>query len=138
VSAVGYCPGVFDMFHVGHLNILRNAKRGCDYLIAGVVTDGVVEQIKGQLPIVPFHERMEIVGSIRYVDKVVEDPTVEKFEMWEKLKFDVIFKGDDWRGTPKGDRLEASFGAVGVQVVYFPYTPDTSSTVLRQLVTGAG
>jgi glycerol-3-phosphate cytidylyltransferase len=133
---VGYCPGVYDMFHVGHLNILRRARLGCDRLIVGVVTDEVVEQIKGQPPIVPLVERMEIVQAIRFVDEVVPDNTIEKFDMWHGLQFDVIFKGDDWKGTPKGERMEAAFAEVGVAVVYFPYTPDTSSTLLRQLVTG--
>ena len=135
MSIVGYCPGVYDMFHVGHLNILRRAKLGCDYLIAGIVVDEVVEEIKGTKPVVPLFERMEIVQSIKFVDEAVPDWSVDKFDMWQQLQFDVIFKGDDWRGTPKGDRLEKSFGEVGVQVVYFPYTRHTSSSLLRQLVT---
>lgn len=132
---IGYCPGVYDMFHVGHLNILRRARINCDYLIAGVVTDDVVAQIKGQPPVVPLTERMEIVQALKYVDEAVPDWSVEKIDIWQQLRFDVIFKGDDWRGTPKGDRLERSFAEVGVQVVYFPYTPETSSTLLRRLVT---
>ena len=135
---VGYAPGVYDMFHVGHLNILRRAKLECDYLIAGVVTDEVVEQIKGRRPIVPLFERLEIVQSIRFVDEAVADDSEEKFAMWERLAFDVIFKGDDWRGTPKGDRMEKAFDAVGVAVRYMPYTQNTSSTALRTLVTGQG
>ncbi len=135
MSRVGYAPGVFDMFHVGHLNILRRARLGCDHLIAGIVTDAVVVQVKGRAPVVPLFERMEIVQSIRYVDEVVADDTVDKFEMWQRLTFDVIFKGADWRGTPKGDRLEAAFAAVGVEVAYLPYTPTTSSTMLRGLLT---
>jgi glycerol-3-phosphate cytidylyltransferase len=137
VSVIGYCPGVFDMFHVGHLNILRRAKINCDFLIAGVVTDEVVELVKGQRPVVPLAERMEIVAALRVVDDVVADWSVEKIDIWRQVRFDVIFKGDDWRGTPKGDRLEASFAEAGVKVVYFPYTQNTSSTLLRELLTAA-
>ena len=135
VTVVGYASGVFDMFHVGHLNILRRARLDCDYLIAGVVTDEVVEQIKGRRPVVPLFERMEIVQSVRFVDEVVPDDTIDKFQMWERLKFDVFFKGDDWRGTAKGDRLAAALEAVGSRLHYLPYTPDTSSTLLRRLIT---
>ncbi len=134
-AVIGYCPGVFDMFHVGHLNILRRARLDCDYLIAGVVTDEVVEQIKGHLPIVPLTERLQIVQGLRCVDEVIPDWSIEKIDIWRQVQFDVIFKGDDWRGTPKGDRLESSFVEVGVAVVYFPYTPTTSSTLLRQVLT---
>ena len=135
MTVVGYASGVFDMFHVGHLNILRRAKLDCDYLIAGVVVDEVVEQIKNQRPVVPLFERLEIVQSIRFVDEAVPDDTIDKFQMWERLKFDVFFKGDDWRGTDKGDCLQASFDAVGCRLQYLPYTPDTSSTMLRRLIT---
>jgi glycerol-3-phosphate cytidylyltransferase len=137
VSIVGYCPGVFDMFHVGHLNMLRRARAECDRLIAGVVTDDVVERVKGRRPVMPHDERVEIISSIRYVDQVVTDEFEDKFEMWKLLQFDVLFKGDDWKGTPKGDRLEAALGSVGSQVVYFPYTRQTSSTILRAFVAGS-
>ena len=133
---VGYVPGAWDMFHIGHLNILRRAREHCDHLIAGVVLDEVLEVAKGRLPVVPHAERMEIVGAMECVDEVVTDGSSDKFLMWQQLKFDVLFKGDDWKGTPKGDRLESSLGAVGVQVVYFPYTVHTSSTMLRQLIGG--
>lgn len=135
MTVVGYASGVFDMFHVGHLNVLRRAKLDCDYLIAGVVTDEVVEQVKGKRPVVPLFERIEIVQSIRFVDEAVPDDTSDKFHMWERLKFDVFFKGDDWKDTPRGDRLEAALGAVGARVCYLPYTPNTSSMLLRQVIT---
>lgn len=138
MTVVGYAPGVYDMFHVGHLNILRRARLDCDYLIAGVVTDEVVERIKGQRPVVPLFERIEIVQSMRFVDEAVPDPSIDKFEMWERLKFDVLFKGDDWRGTDKGERLETALAAVGVRVAYFPYTQNTSSTILREFITRSG
>jgi glycerol-3-phosphate cytidylyltransferase len=129
---IGYAPGVYDMFHVGHLNILRNAKLACDYLIAGVVSDERALAVKGRRPIVPLAERMDIVSSVRYVDNAVVEDVAEKMEMWRKLHFDVIIKGDDWRGTPKGEKLEADFAAVGVEVFYLPYTVHTSSTTLRE------
>ena len=129
---VGYAPGAYDLFHVGHLNILRHAKRRCDYLIAGVVADDVLELTKGRRPIIPLAERMEILRHISYVDEVVAEVQPDKVETWRSVGFDVIFKGDDWRGTPKGDRLERDFAAVGVEVIYFPYTVHTSSTALRR------
>ncbi|QHT54787.1 adenylyltransferase/cytidyltransferase family protein [Cellulomonas sp. H30R-01] len=129
---VGYAPGAYDLFHVGHLNILRHAKRRCDYLIAGVVADEVLELTKGRRPIIPLAERMEILRHISYVDEVVAEVQPDKVETWRNVGFDVIFKGDDWRGTPKGDRLERDFAAVGVEVIYFPYTVHTSSTALRR------
>jgi glycerol-3-phosphate cytidylyltransferase len=138
VTVVGYAPGVYDMFHVGHLNILRRARLECDYLIAGVVTDEIVTGVKRQPPVIPLLERMEIVQSIRFVDEAVPDPTVDKFQMWEQLKYDVLFKGDDWRGTDKGDRLEADLAGVGARVAYFPYTRNTSSTLLRAFITRTG
>jgi glycerol-3-phosphate cytidylyltransferase len=131
---VGYAPGVYDLFHVGHLNMLRNARRFCDHLIAGVLTDEKAAGAKGAAPVVPLEERLDIVGSIRYVDQAVAEDVPTKLEMWERLRFDVIVKGDDWRGTPRGDRLEADFGRVGVEVAYVPYTVRTSSTMLRQVL----
>ena len=136
---VGYAPGAYDLFHVGHLNILRHAKRRCDYLIAGVVADDVLEVTKGRRPLVPLAERMEIVSHISFVDEVVAEVVPDKIETWRAVGFDVIFKGDDWRGTAKGSRLERDFAEVGVEVIYFPYTVHTSSTRLRQaLATLAG
>jgi glycerol-3-phosphate cytidylyltransferase len=137
VTIIGYAPGAYDMFHVGHLNILRRAADECDHLIAGVVSDEVVLAAKGKAPIVPFRERIEIVRSLRYVDQAVADEHVDKFESWRQLGFDVLFKGDDWRGTAKAERLERLLGGVGARVVYFPYTIHTSSTALRRLLSTA-
>lgn len=131
---VGYVPGVFDMFHVGHLNILRQAHAHCDYVIAGVVSDAKALSAKGRLPVVPLDERMEILRHCTLAHEVVAETVSSKVEMWEQLRFDVIFKGDDWRGTPRGDALEAAFTPLGVEVVYFPYTVQTSSTKLREVI----
>jgi glycerol-3-phosphate cytidylyltransferase len=129
---VGYAAGAFDLFHIGHLNILKHAKSQCDYLIAGVVSDEMLELTKGITPVIPLAERLEIVRHIAYVDEAVAETVPDKLDMWRELKFDVFFKGDDWRGTEKGMRLEREFAAVGVEVVYFPYTMTTSSTQLRK------
>lgn len=135
MPVVGYAPGAYDMFHIGHLNILKRASLECDRLIAGVVSDDVVLKAKGKLPIVPFEERLEIVRGIRYVDDGIPDLHTDKFESWRHLRFDVLFKGDDWRGTERGVKLEAQLREVGAHVVYFPYTIQTSSTALRKLIT---
>jgi glycerol-3-phosphate cytidylyltransferase len=132
MTLIGYAPGAYDLFHVGHLNILKHASQHCDRLIAGVVSDEMLLQAKGRLPVVPLAERLEIVRSLRFVDDVHAEVVPDKIDTWREVRFDVIFKGDDWRGTPKGERLERDFAAVGVEVRYFPYTMHTSSTVLRR------
>ena len=129
---VGYTTGVFDMFHIGHLNILRRAKEKCDYLIVGVSTDELVMEYKNKTPIIPFEERAEIVRSIDCVDRVIAQENRDKYEAWRELKFDVMFVGDDWKGKPLFMKVEEEFKKVGVDVVYFPYTKDTSSTILRE------
>ena len=128
----GYAPGAYDLFHVGHLNLLRHASTHCDRLVAGVVDDDTLEITKGIRPVVPVLERLEIVRALSIVDDAVIEDVPSKFEMWQRLRFDVIFKGDDWRGTAKGRELERQFAEVGVEVVYFPYTMHTSSTALRR------
>ncbi|HYT09960.1 MAG TPA: adenylyltransferase/cytidyltransferase family protein [Mycobacteriales bacterium] len=131
---VGYVPGVYDMFHIGHLNILRNASRQCDHLIAGVVSDDMAFLAKGRPPVVPLTERLEIVRSIRYVDEAVAETLPDKIDAWRSLHFHMIIKGDDWRGTAKGEKLERDMASVGVEVVYLPYTAYTSSTLLRRVL----
>ena len=131
-KVIGYAPGAYDLFHVGHLNLLRHARAHCDHLIAGVVSDEMLLLTKGRAPVVPLAERMEIVRSLRIVDEVHAEVVPDKLDTWREVGFDVIFKGDDWRGTAKGDRLERDFAAVGVEVRYFPYTMHTSSTALRR------
>jgi glycerol-3-phosphate cytidylyltransferase len=129
---IGYVPGAYDLFHIGHLNMLRRAKQQCEYLIAGVVSDEVLTVHKGVTPVIPLRERMEIVRSISCVDAAHAAMTNDKLEIWRTLRFNVLFKGDDWQGTPKGDKLERDFASVGVAVVYFPYTASTSSSALRR------
>lgn len=129
---VGYTTGVFDMFHVGHLNILKRAKEQCEYLIVGVSTDELVMAYKHKLPIIPFEERAEIVQSIEFVDLVVAQKSRDKIAAQHKLKFDVMFVGDDWKGKTLFMEVEKQFKQIGVEVVYFPYTKDTSSTILRE------
>ena len=129
---VGYAPGIYDLFHVGHLNILRRAKQHCDILVAGVLSDEMCLRAKSQPPVIPAVERIEIVQHVDFVDRVHEEVVPQKLDTWREVRFDRIFKGDDWRGTAKGRRLEADMQSVGVEVVYFPYTVTTSSTQLRR------
>ena len=132
---IGYAPGAYDLFHVGHLNILRHAKSQCDFLVAGVVSDEMCELTKGKRPVIPLAERLEIVSHISYVDQAIAEVVPDKLETWESIRFNVLFKGDDWRGTAKGAKLERDFAEVGVEVVYFPYTMHTSSSMLRRVLT---
>ena len=129
---VGYVPGVFDLFHVGHLNMLRQARSRCDVLVAGVVSDEMCELGKGIRPTVPLEERVAIVDAIGIVDATYVEVTLDKRDAWREVGFHRLFKGDDWKGTAKGDRLEKQMAEVGVEVVYFPYSLQTSSTALRK------
>lgn len=130
-EVIGYTAGVYDLFHVGHLRILENAAGLCDRLIVGISSDELV-QYKGKSPVVPFVERMEIVRSIKGVHAVVPQYDMDKLAMWQKLRFDVMFVGDDWHGTEKWNAIEAQLGEVGVKIVYFPYTQGTSSTMVAR------
>lgn len=129
---IGYVPGVFDLFHVGHLTMLRQAREHCDVLVAGVVDDEVCRTTKGIQPTVPLAERAAIVEAIGIVDAVYVETTADKTEAWRQVGFRRLFKGDDWRHTPKGDALEHQMLGLGVEVVWFPYTVHTSSTALRR------
>ncbi|QTV80206.1 adenylyltransferase/cytidyltransferase family protein [Microbacterium sp. NIBRBAC000506063] len=130
-TRIGYAAGAFDMFHVGHLNLLRHAKENCDLLIAGVVSDEMLRVSKGIETVIPTAERVEIVRAIGFVDDVHVETVPSKLDTWREVGFTHFFKGDDWRGTEKGRMLEREFATVGVEVVYFPYTAHTSSTRLR-------
>lgn len=136
MTTKGYVSGVFDMFHIGHLNIIMQARQRCDYLIVGAVTDEVVEFIKNRKPVIPLAERMEILRALDAVDEVVVDAHQDKFDTWQELHYDVIFKGDDWKDAPKGIKLEKDLATVGARIEYFPYTAHTSSTLLRSVLTG--
>jgi glycerol-3-phosphate cytidylyltransferase len=129
---IGYAAGAYDLFHVGHLNILRQARAHCDVLVAGVVSDEICLATKGRLPAVPLQERMEILRHISLVDSVISETSTDRLEAWREVGFHIFFKGDDWKGTTKGALLEQQFSTVGVEVVYFPYTVHTSSTILRR------
>lgn len=129
---IGYAAGAFDLFHVGHLNILRHARENCDMLVAGVVSDEMLLAVKGIETVIPTAERAEIVRSISYVDDVYIETKRSKIDAWRDVHFTHFFKGDDWRGTEKGLLLEEDMALVGVEVVYFPYTAHTSSTTLRR------
>jgi glycerol-3-phosphate cytidylyltransferase len=129
---IGYAPGAYDLFHIGHLNLLRRAKQNCDYLIAGVVADDVLIRHKGVTPVIPLVERIEIIRNVRFVDAAIPALTNNKIEIWKDLRFNVLFKGNDWQGTEKATRLERDFAALGVEFVYFPYTRSTSSSALRR------
>lgn len=135
---VGYVPGAWDLFHIGHLNILKHARPHCDWLIVGVVTDERVRRVKHKEPMFPLADRTAILERLDLVDEVVVDDSTDKVEMWHRLHFDVVFKGDDWKGTPKGDQLEASMAGVGAKVIYFPYTADISSTEIRRRLAEEG
>ena len=130
MNIIGYTTGVFDLFHVGHLNILRRAKEQCDHLIVGVTVDELVAY-KGKKAFIPFEERIAIVGAIRYVDEVVPQTSMDKMVAWERLHFNKMFVGDDWKGTDVWNHWEEEFAKVGVEIVYFPYTKQTSSSELR-------
>ncbi|MGC9375922.1 MAG: adenylyltransferase/cytidyltransferase family protein [Bacteroidales bacterium] len=131
---IGYTMGVFDLFHIGHLNIIKNAKSLCDYLVVGVTTDERTKKIKGNLPIIPFEERLKIIESLKYVDRVVPKSSSDIKEDWNQIKFDLFVKGSDWEGTPKGKALEAELAKLGVKVEYFPYTKETSSSILKKAI----
>jgi glycerol-3-phosphate cytidylyltransferase len=131
---VGYTTGVFDLFHIGHLNILKRAKEQCDFLIVGVSTDELVNDYKNRRPVVPYQERKAIVEGIKYVNKVVPQLNRDKFAAWEKIQFDVMFVGDDWKGDPLFSKTEKEFNKVGVEIVYFPYTKGVSTTELKHKI----
>lgn len=131
---IGYTTGVFDMFHIGHLNILRQAKEQCDYLIVGVSTDELVESYKHKTPIIPYAERRAIVEACKYVDEVVPQENRDKIDAFNRIGFDAMFVGDDWKGKPLFQEVEAYMKSHGATVVYFPYTKGTSSTILREKV----
>lgn len=127
---IGYTAGVFDLFHIGHLNLLKNSKGMCDKLIVGVTTDDLVEY-KGKRAFIPFEDRIEIVRSIKYVDAAVPQSDMDKLAMCRKLGATVLFVGDDWYGTEKWKEYENTFVKAGIKIVYFPYTKGISSSKIN-------
>lgn len=128
---IGYTAGVFDLFHIGHLNLLKNAKGMCDKLIVGVTTDDLVTY-KGKRAMIPFEDRMEIVRSIKYVDAVVPQSDMDKLAMCKKLGATILFVGDDWYETEKWKQYEKELSEAGIRIVYFPYTKGISSTLISK------
>ncbi len=129
---IGYTTGVYDMFHIGHLNILAKAKEMCDYLIVGVTTDELCISRKNKRPIVSETDRVAIVKAIRYVDRVVLQKDMDKFVAVKEYSADVVFVGSDWRGTPSWNKYEKQFAEIGCTVVYLDHTDGISSTILRE------
>ena len=128
---IGYTTGVYDMFHIGHLNIIKRAKEQCDYLIVGVSTDELVQKDKNKTPIICFRERIAIIDAIKYVDKVVPQEDKNKFAAWEKYHFNKMFVGSDWKGTEAWNEYEKQFAPIGVEIVYLDHTDGISSSILR-------
>lgn len=132
---IGYTAGVYDMFHVGHLNLIMNAKAYCDYLIVAVTTDEVAAISKKKYPVIKYEDRTRIVEAIRYVDKVVAQTDYEdKVGAAKKFKIDVMFVGDDWKGTDKWNKIEQQLKEIGVDLIYLPYTHSISSSILREKI----
>ncbi|TXJ20037.1 glycerol-3-phosphate cytidylyltransferase [Brachyspira aalborgi] len=130
---LGYTSGVYDLFHIGHLNLLKNARGLCDKLIVGVSVDELVKY-KNKKAVIPFEERIEIVRNIKYVDSAIPQYEIDKFKVWEKIKFDVLFVGDDWYESDSWKIMENKFKEVNVRVIYFPYTKGTSSTLINEIL----
>jgi choline-phosphate cytidylyltransferase/glycerol-3-phosphate cytidylyltransferase len=128
---VGYTTGVYDLFHVGHVNLLRNAKSMCDRLIVGVTVDELVAY-KNKRAVIPFEERIEIIRACRYVDLAVPQNSMDKLDAVDRYKFDVMFVGDDWYKTEKWQDIDSQFQERGVRIMYFPYTKTTSSTLINR------
>jgi len=131
---IGYTTGVYDLFHIGHLRLLKRAKMHCDYLIVGVSSDELVSSYKNKLPIIPFSHRMEIINSISYVDEVVVQTNRDKKQQFEELCYDVLFVGDDWKDDPLWKELEVHLEASGASITYFPYTKTVSTTKYTKIL----
>lgn len=131
---IGYTTGVYDMFHIGHLNIIKRAKEQCDYLIVGVSTDDLVRREKNKTPVIPYEERVAIIKALRYVDKVVPQTDKNKFGAWERYHFNKMFVGSDWKGTPQWNKYEKEFVSMSVEIVYLQHTDGISSTQLTKVI----
>jgi glycerol-3-phosphate cytidylyltransferase len=133
-SIIGYTSGVFDLFHIGHVNILRQSKSLCDKLIVGVSTDELVYKYKNKYPVIPERERLKIIKSIKFVNHAIYQDSMDKFINFKKLNFDIMFVGDDWYNNTKWNKLESKFNKLGVKIIYFPYTKSTSSTKINKIL----
>ncbi|MDL2280894.1 adenylyltransferase/cytidyltransferase family protein [Selenomonadales bacterium OttesenSCG-928-I06] len=131
---IGYTTGVFDMFHIGHLNIFKQAKDFCDFLIVGVSTDELCQKLKNKIPVIPFSERIEIVSSIKYVDIVFTQTKIDRIADFNKYHFNIMFKGDDWKNSSEYKKSEKTMKELGIEIMFFPYTQSTSSTTLRKFI----
>ena len=131
---IGYTTGVYDMFHIGHLNVIRKAKEQCDYLIVGISTDELAEKEKHKTPVIPYEERVAIVSALKYVDQVVPQPDKDKVAAWKRYHFNKMFVGSDWEGTPQWKAYEEEFRPLGVSIIYLPYTDGISSTKLTSVI----
>jgi len=131
---IGYTTGVFDMFHIGHLHLLKKAKNHCDYLIVGVSSDELVEKYKRRKPIIPFEHRIEIVSALSCVDEVLVQSHRDKIRAFHDIGFDVMFVGDDWKGSELFNSVEKSLEKFGASVVYFEYTKEVSSTKFTKIL----
>ena len=133
-KVIAYTAGVFDLFHIGHVNLLRNAKSVCDYLIVAVSTDEHVKNYKNKTPVIPYEHRVEVVKSCKYADAIVPQDNGDRMDAWRKLKFDIMIVGDDWYGTEKWHEYERQLKEVGVRIIYFPYTKNISSTMINKIL----
>ena len=131
---IGYTTGVFDLFHIGHLNILKQAKEQCDYLIVGVSTDENVMNYKRKYPVIPFEQRAAIVSAIKYVDEVVPQTNMDKLEAWRNIHFDILFHGDDWKNSSMYNDVIKKLSDVGVKVVFLKHTEGISSTLITSKI----
>lgn len=136
---VGYLAGAFDLFHIGHLNLIRKAKDRCEYLIVGALTDEMILKCKNKPPYIPFEERRQILEAIRYVDEVVAvtEENHEKMKAWNLYHFDCLFSGDDYAGNPYWIEDQQSLNKVGSNIEFFPYTKSTSSTMIKAAIMGS-
>ena len=133
---IGYTTGVYDLFHIGHLNLLKNAKGMCDKLVVGVTVDELVNY-KGKSAVIPFEERIEIVRSIKYVDTAIPQQNMDKVSVCKKLKARYLFVGDDWYQSPQWEKYEEELSKIGTEVIYFPYTKNISSSKIKDIISKA-
>ena len=131
---IGYTTGTFDLFHVGHLNLLEKAKENCEILIVGVSTDELVKDYKGELPVIPFEDRIRIVGALKCVDKVIAQKTLNKLDVLPDIQYDVLFHGDDWKNTKMYNEIEEKLREQKVSCIYFPYTKSVSTKSIKERI----